>query len=230
MGSEMCIRDRCSFAGDTLVVTQAGKKRIKDIQAGRDRVWARDEHTGRTGWRSVLAHYSNRYEETVYVTASDVKGKRQTITSNRIHPYFARLVIGGLLATASIATSPAIATEGYVYSGEIDGGAWVDAQHLQVGDELLSTDNQWQTVEAVVIEDKPLDAFNLSVDEYATYFVAGDAGADAVWVHNSCADRIPDGYRWTRNHTDFDQPTFSCLLYTSPSPRDATLSRMPSSA
>ena len=199
----------CSFAGDTLVVTQAGKKRIKDIQAGRDRVWARDEHTGRTGWRSVLAHYSNRYEETVYVTASDVKGKRQTITSNRIHPYFARLAIGGLLATASIATSPAIATEGYVYSGEIDGGAWVDAQHLQVGDELLSTDNQWQTVEAVVIEDKPLDAFNLSVDEYATYFVAGDAGADAVWVHNSCADRIPDGYRWTRNHTDFDQPTFS---------------------
>ena len=27
-----------------------------------------------------------------------------------------------------------------------------------------------------------------------------------------------------------DQPYFNCLLYTSPSPRDATLSRMPSSA
>ena len=28
----------------------------------------------------------------------------------------------------------------------------------------------------------------------------------------------------------FDQDVYSCLLYTSPSPRDATLSRMPSSA
>ena len=30
--------------------------------------------------------------------------------------------------------------------------------------------------------------------------------------------------------TEFDQPFQDCLLYTSPSPRDATLSRMPSSA
>ena len=33
----------------------------------------------------------------------------------------------------------------------------------------------------------------------------------------------------TRNSRSYVQP-FSCLLYTSPSPRDATLSRMPSSA
>ena len=31
-------------------------------------------------------------------------------------------------------------------------------------------------------------------------------------------------------HEDFDTYPRSCLLYTSPSPRDATLSRMPSSA
>ena len=29
---------------------------------------------------------------------------------------------------------------------------------------------------------------------------------------------------------NYDQPNDVCLLYTSPSPRDATLSRMPSSA
>ena len=29
---------------------------------------------------------------------------------------------------------------------------------------------------------------------------------------------------------EFDEQPLSCLLYTSPSPRDATLSRMPSSA
>ena len=33
-----------------------------------------------------------------------------------------------------------------------------------------------------------------------------------------------------RTYTSIQVPTDSCLLYTSPSPRDATLSRMPSSA
>ena len=33
-----------------------------------------------------------------------------------------------------------------------------------------------------------------------------------------------------RGSQDHANPDFTCLLYTSPSPRDATLSRMPSSA
>ena len=33
-----------------------------------------------------------------------------------------------------------------------------------------------------------------------------------------------------RHFHDFNDPYNHCLLYTSPSPRDATLSRMPSSA
>ena len=37
-------------------------------------------------------------------------------------------------------------------------------------------------------------------------------------------DSIATGMSWG------DSPTSDCLLYTSPSPRDATLSRMPSSA
>ena len=35
---------------------------------------------------------------------------------------------------------------------------------------------------------------------------------------------------WMLDHTKQDTFLISCLLYTSPSPRDATLSRMPSSA
>ena len=35
---------------------------------------------------------------------------------------------------------------------------------------------------------------------------------------------------WQSNNIFADDYFFSCLLYTSPSPRDATLSRMPSSA
>ena len=35
--------------------------------------------------------------------------------------------------------------------------------------------------------------------------------------------------QWSKDNPDW-QRDWSCLLYTSPSPRDATLSRMPSSA
>ena len=118
----------CSFAGDTLVVTDSGYKPIKDIRSDHDRVWARDEHTGAMGWRDVLAQYSNRYEETVHVTAVDTRGQRQTITSNRIHPYFARVAAGAMLAAVSVTTSPVMASEGHVYAGDIAGGAWIDAQ------------------------------------------------------------------------------------------------------
>ena len=46
---------------------------------------------------------------------------------------------------------------------------------------------------------------------------------------------ISDGYQdgwfvWKVDPTSFDGNPWACLLYTSPSPRDATLSRMPSSA
>ena len=41
-------------------------------------------------------------------------------------------------------------------------------------------------------------------------------------------EKLNTGTAWTRNES-FDKNGY-CLLYTSPSPRDATLSRMPSSA
>lgn len=43
------------------------------------------------------------------------------------------------------------------------------------------------------------------MDEYATYFVAGDAQADAVWVHNECYRGRPDGFNDTGELTDFGQ-------------------------
>ena len=52
----------------------------------------------------------------------------------------------------------------------------------------------------------------------ASFVVEGQSAAETpgnVWMNSSTGDTI-----WT----------YSCLLYTSPSPRDATLSRMPSSA
>jgi len=195
----------CSFSGDTLVVTRNGYLPIRDIKPGVDEVWARDEYTGNAGWRAVLAQYRNNYKETVHVSARNSNGRLQTIKSNRIHPYFAKIAAGALIVSSA---SMVGATEGHTYSGEIIGGAWVDAQHLKAGDLLLSDDNTWQQVESVVVESKPIVAYNLTVDEYSTFFVAADVGIDAVWVHNSCADKLPDGYTWTGDFTNFDQPKF----------------------
>jgi len=204
-GDQNTVAGLCSFAGDTLVSTRDGYRPIRDIESGEDEVWARDERTGRSGWRAVLARYHNRYEETVEVTTRSSDGRRQTIRSNRIHPYFARIAAGALIATSG---TVAIASEGHVYQGEIAGATWVDAQHLKAGDELLSDHDRWQTVESVEIEAQPLQAYNLTVDEYSTYFVAGAKDANAVWVHNQCHNDLPDGYSLMDDPTDFGQPRY----------------------
>ena len=86
-----------------------------------------------------------------------------------------------------------MSSEGHYYEGDIAGGRWVDAQHLQPGDELLSATGSWQTVVEVDAEEKPLRAFNLTVDKYSTYFVSGDELAESVWAHNDCYDPKPNG-------------------------------------
>ena len=64
--------------------------------------------------------------------------------------------------------------------------------------------------------------FNVETGEFENYSPAHEARQceklSATWVQVTPMSRYRDDEYWT------------CLLYTSPSPRDATLSRMPSSA
>ncbi len=76
----------CSFHGSTLVKTDSGYKAIADIRAG-DSVFAKDEKSGQTGYKTVTAQYSNPYKETVYVEVSDGINT-QTVIANRIHPFY----------------------------------------------------------------------------------------------------------------------------------------------
>jgi hypothetical protein len=171
----------CSFDGDTLVKADRGFVAIKDIRAGEDSVWSRDERTGAMTWKPVLNQYSNPYDETVSVTIRDAETNvRQTIVSNRIHPYFVQ--IPGA-AEKKIAVN---SSEGHVYNGEIPDGYWVDAADLKPGYLLLNDDNSWAEVETVEVEAKPLQAYNLTVADYHTYFVAANDNAAPVWVHNDC--------------------------------------------
>ena len=145
----------CSFHGSTLVKTADGYKAIARIRVG-DRVFAKDEASGETGYKPVTAQYGNPYQETVYIEVSDGLGKIQTLVSNRIHPFYS-------------------------------GGKWIKAEDLKAGSRLFAENGAEQTVQSVTVKQEPLQAYNLTVADWHTYFVKGDkAETEGVWVHNEC--------------------------------------------
>ena len=145
----------CSFHGSTLVKTADGYKAIAHIRVG-DRVFAKDEASGETGYKPVTAQYGNPYQETVYIEVSDGLGKIQTLVSNRIHPFYS-------------------------------GGKWIKAEDLKAGSRLFAENGAGQTVQSVTVKPEPLQAYNLTVADWHTYFVKGDkAETEGVWVHNEC--------------------------------------------
>ncbi len=117
-------------------------------------------------------------------------GIEQTIVSNRIHPYFVQ-------TTRAVANS----SEGHTYTGPLENGHWVDAAELKSGDRLLNDDGTWAAVVGVEVEAEPLTAFNLTVAEFHTYFVAANENAAPVWVHNDCWDDLPSGSTVTTRTT-----------------------------
>lgn len=145
----------CSFHGSTLVKTADGYKAIARIRVG-DRVFAKDEASGETGYKPVTARYGNPYQETVYIEISDGLGKIQILVSNRIHPFYS-------------------------------GGKWIKAEDLKAGSRLFAENGAEPTVQSVTVKQEPLQAYNLTVADWHTYFVKGDkAETEGVWVHNEC--------------------------------------------
>ena len=138
-----------------MVKTADGYKAIARIQVG-DRVFAKDEASGKTGYKPVTVRYGNPYQETVYIEVSDGLGKIQTLVSNRIHPFYS-------------------------------GGKWIKAEDLKAGSRLFAENGAEQTVQSVTVKPEPLQAYNLTVADWHTYFVKGDkAETEGVWVHNDC--------------------------------------------
>ena len=138
-----------------MVKTADGYKAIARIRVG-DRVFAKDEVSGKTGYKPVTAQYGNPYQETVYIEVSDGLGKIQTLVSNRIHPFYS-------------------------------GGKWIKAEDLKAGSRLFAENGAEQTVQSVTVKQEPLQAYNLTVADWHTYFVKGDkAETEGVWVHNAC--------------------------------------------
>ena len=70
------------------------------------------------------------------------------------------------------------------------GGKWIKAEDLKAGSRLFAENGAEQTVQSVTVKQEPLQAYNLTVADWHTYFVKGDkAETEGVWVHNDCPPR-----------------------------------------
>lgn len=163
----------CSFHGDTRVLTKDGYEPIKSLVVGKDSVWARDESTGKMDWKPITAHYSNLYKETAKVSIRAADGQGQTILSNRIHPFYVNI----------FATSQG------------PKGQWVQAQNLHPGDQLLTDSGHLAEVLNLEIKEEPLEAYNITVGDFHTYFVRGasNESTTSVLVHNECDGKADEG-------------------------------------
>ena len=69
-------------------------------------------------------------------------------------------------------------------------GKWIKAEDLKAGSRLFAENGAEQTVQSVTVKQEPLQAYNLTVADWHTYFVKGDkAETEGVWVHNDCPPR-----------------------------------------
>ena len=69
-------------------------------------------------------------------------------------------------------------------------GKWIKAEDLKAGSRLFAENGAGQTVQSVTVKQEPLQAYNLTVADWHTYFVKGDkAETEGVWVHNDCPYR-----------------------------------------
>ena len=66
-------------------------------------------------------------------------------------------------------------------------GKWIKAEDLKAGSRLFAENGAEPTVQSVTVKQEPLQAYNLTVADWHTYFVKGDkAETEGVWVHNAC--------------------------------------------
>ena len=62
--------------------------------------------------------------------------------------------------------------------------------NLKAGSRLFAENGAEQTVQSVTVKLEPLQAYNLTVADWHTYFVKGDkAETEGVWFHNECPPR-----------------------------------------
>ncbi|HEZ2208113.1 TPA: MafB family polymorphic toxin, partial [Neisseria meningitidis] len=145
----------CSFHGSTLVKTADGYKAIAHIQTG-EHVFAKDETSGKTGYKPVTTRYGNPYQETVYIEISDGIGNSQTLISNSIHPFYSQ---GKWIQAGRLKKGDTLLSES---------GAKQTVQNITLKQQPLKAYNL--TV----------------ADWHTYFVKGNQAETEGVWVHNDC--------------------------------------------
>lgn len=136
-------------------------------------------------YQSVLRTINSIDPDTAYLVVADQNGKQQTIVSDSKHPYFAQY---------GTDPTPPEPSPGKPYHGDIANAYWVNAANLEAGHKLIDDNGNWQTVVSVRVEQKPLNSYNLEVENDHTFFIRGLGGDAGIWVHNTdCWLSLPPG-------------------------------------
>ncbi|MBW3898942.1 hypothetical protein HHC09_10905 [Neisseria meningitidis] len=138
-----------------MVKTADGYKAIARIRTG-DRVFSKDEASGKTGYKPVTARYGNPYQETVYIKVSDGIGNSQTLISNRIHPFYSQ---GKWIQAGRLKKGDTLLSES---------GAKQTVQNITLKQQPLKAYNL--TV----------------ADWHTYFVKSSQAETEGVWVHNDC--------------------------------------------
>ena len=140
----------------------------------------------------VTETYENDHDGAVVdVTIRDRSGAVESVAATREHPFW---VVGEAKEAAR-----AVRFEG----DTPDGGAWVGAQHLSLGDQLLTAHGQSATVIGLQVRNERLKVYNLNVLRLHN-FAVGDGG---VLVHNRCTPNDGKGpkHGGTKHNSAIDQ-------------------------
>ena len=151
-------------------------------------------------YQSVLRTINSTDPDTAYLVVADQNGKQQTIVSDSKHPYFAQY---------GTDPTPPQPSPGKPYHGDIANAYWVNAANLETGHKLIDDSGNWQTVVSVRVEPKPLNSYNLEVENDHTFFIRGLGGDAGIWVHNQdCWRVLPKGWKKTRETTSNGKPIY----------------------
>ncbi len=144
----------------------------------------------------VTETYENDHDGSVVdVTIRDHRGAVETVAATGEHPFW---VVGEAREAAR-----AVRFEG----DTPDGGAWVGAQHLSLGDQLLTAHGQSATVIGLQVRNERLKVYILNVLRLHNYAV----GNDGVLVHNQCWSTARKNY-WKDHGPDGKAPTRKVLV------------------
>jgi RHS repeat-associated protein len=172
----------CFLAG-TLVETAEGRRPIEEIKEG-DRVLSRDERTGEQAFKRVARLFRGHTSRVVRVDVVELRPAKQRGRSER-H----RVGTAGREESAEDGSDPDL-TQAIRCTTEhpfwVLGAGWTPAHRLRAGDRLSSSEGAELMVVACETVAEEADHFNFEVEDWHTYFVAGDEGARPVWVHNKC--------------------------------------------